>query len=78
MAKTTLLSNGTIVGTDGTTHASHVGHLFFDQNLIDHVELVQPYTRNTQPITLNKDDWFLQEEAKGMDPIVKYRLLGDS
>lgn len=38
------LSNGTI--TSG--QVSHVGQLFFDQDLIDLVETASPYTTNSQ------------------------------
>jgi hypothetical protein len=72
--------NGTIYanGTYGGGYVSHVGQLFFDQDLITAVELTSPYSTNTQELTLNEDDSILAEEAATTDPIVEYSLLGES
>lgn len=73
---TTVRTNGTTLGSNFTTHASHVGQLFFDQSLIAQVEETAPYSTNTQELTLNADDSILGEEADTSDPFVEYVLLG--
>lgn len=78
MSNTTIRTNGTILGSNGTTHASHVGQLFFDQELLSLVEATEPYVSNTQDQTQNSEDSILGEEADSMDPFVQYILLGDS
>lgn len=77
IGNTTIRTNGTILGSNGTTHASHVGQLFFDQDLISQVEATEPYSSNTQDITLNSDDSILGQEADSMDPFVQYLFIGD-
>lgn len=78
MSNTTIRTNGTVLGSNGTAHASHVGQLFFDQELLSRVETTEPYASNTQDQTLNSEDSILGEEADSMDPFVQYILLGDS
>lgn len=78
MSNTTIRTNSTILGSNGTAHASHVGQLFFDQELLSMVEAVEPYVSNTQDQTLNSEDSILGEEADSMDPFVQYILLGDT
>lgn len=75
-ANATELANGTIMDTT----ASHVGQMFFDQDLISQVEATIPYSTNTQELTENEDDSILAEETamEGVDPIMEYVLLGDS
>lgn len=62
------LANGTV---------THVGQMFFDQDLISLVEEVAPYSSNSQPLTENADDSILGEEAETTDPFIEYVLLGD-
>ncbi|KAL3457095.1 Intradiol ring-cleavage dioxygenase [Aspergillus heterothallicus] len=70
-------NNNTITGLYSST-SSHVGQLFFDQDLISTVEAVEPYASNTQELTLNADDSILlQELDSDIDPFVEYVLLGD-
>lgn len=59
------------------THASHVGQIFFDQELIELVESTSPYTSNEQALTLNADDGVLAAEAEGSGPFVEYFFLGE-
>ncbi|RMD44196.1 hypothetical protein DV735_g1029, partial [Chaetothyriales sp. CBS 134920] len=73
----TVLDNGTLSTADGTT-ASHVGQLFFDQDLLTEVGEIDPYTTNTQELTLNADDQILAAEAASVDPFVEYTLIGDT
>jgi len=72
--------NGTTFenGTYGGGVVSHVGQIFFDQDLITAVELTAPYNTNTQELTLNSADQILAEEsATNSDPVVNYTLIGD-
>ena len=55
----TVLPNSTFQG--GTI--SHIGQLFFDQDLITQVEQTAPYNTNTQPLTTNAEDGILTQEA---------------
>ncbi|KAL2818662.1 Intradiol ring-cleavage dioxygenase [Aspergillus granulosus] len=71
-------NNNTITGLY-TSSSSHVGQIFFDQDLISTVEAVEPYASNTQELTLNADDSILLQELNSdIDPFVEYVLLGDS
>jgi hypothetical protein len=70
----TVLANNTLTGGE----VSHVGQLFFDQDLITEVELNEPYASNTQTLTLNSEDQIFSGEAASQDPIFEYVLLGDS
>ncbi|KAJ0417676.1 putative dioxygenase [Aspergillus carlsbadensis] len=73
----TELENGTISDTYDT-HSSHIGQLFFDQDLITQVELLSPYSDNTQELTTNANDGILSGEAEDIDPFMEYVLLGDT
>ncbi|RMZ83885.1 hypothetical protein DV737_g1427, partial [Chaetothyriales sp. CBS 132003] len=77
-ADTTVLSNDTLEIDGDTVVASHVGQLFFDQDLLTEVSALSPYTSNTQDLTLNSDDSILAEEAASVDPFVEYALIGDT
>lgn len=70
----TAQANGTILDTT----ASHVGQIFFDQDLITQVEATATYSVNTQELTTNANDGILQQEADGSDPYIEYALLGDT
>ncbi|KAF2127269.1 extracellular dioxygenase, partial [Dothidotthia symphoricarpi CBS 119687] len=72
-AESTVLANDTLTGNTVT----HVGQVFFDQDLITLVETQEPYASNTQELTTNADDSILSEEAATVDPVVEYVLLGD-
>lgn len=70
----TILDNGTYTG--GTV--SHVGQLFFDQDLISAVNLLEPYIDNTVAIVENEDDKVVSTEiTNDADPFFTYVLLGD-
>ncbi|KAF8187117.1 Intradiol ring-cleavage dioxygenase [Pholiota molesta] len=66
-------SRGALIGG----HVSHVGQVFFDQDLTDAIEDTPPYTSNTQQRTPNRDDDIMQEESASMDPVFEYVWLGD-
>ncbi|RLN49004.1 hypothetical protein BBJ28_00025626 [Nothophytophthora sp. Chile5] len=71
----TVLENNTYSG--GLT--SHVGQIFFDQDLITAVESTGVYATNSQETTLNSVDNILSgETATGFDPFVEYAYLGDT
>ncbi|CDM37322.1 hypothetical protein DTO013E5_7556 [Penicillium roqueforti] len=74
--ETRVLANGTISGLY-TTHSSHVGQIFFDQDLITAADEVAPYSTNTQEVTTNADDSILGEELDVIDPFMEYIYLGD-
>ena len=74
---TIVRTNGTLLGSNATTHSSHVGQIFFDQDLISLVEATAPYNTNTQELTTNAEDSILGEEAADMDPFVEWVQLSD-
>ncbi|CAI7645792.1 unnamed protein product [Penicillium glandicola] len=74
--ETEVLANGTISGLY-STHSSHVGQIFFDQDLISAVGEVSPYSTNTQELMLNSEDSILAEELDTIDPFMEYVYLGD-
>lgn len=71
----TLLSNGTISGGS----VSHIGQLFFDQDLITEVEASYPYNTSTVDITLNSADrvFATETEDSNSDPVFNYVYLND-
>lgn len=74
---TVVRTNATLLSGNFTAHASHVGQIFFDQDLISNVEKTSPYSTNKQTVTRNIVDYLLFEEAATMDPMAEYVLLGD-
>ncbi|KAK6076164.1 gpi anchored dioxygenase [Seiridium cupressi] len=72
----TLPENGTITGGN----VSHIGQLFYDQDLITSVEATYPCNTSTVDITLNSADrvFGLETEDSNSDPILEYLLLGDN
>lgn len=69
----TVNANETLSGGSIT----HVGQMFFDQDLISIVEAVEPYLSNTQELTTNAEDSIFAQEAADVDPVIEYVLLGD-
>lgn len=69
----TLNANNTLSGGAIT----HVGQMFFDQDLVTLVEATDIYSTNTQELTTNADDSIFSGESEGYDPVVEYVLLGD-
>jgi protocatechuate 3,4-dioxygenase beta subunit len=66
--------NATVINTKAT----HVGQMFFDQDLITRAEKLAPYTSNKQTLTTNARDGILLQEAATSDPIMAYVELGES
>lgn len=71
----TVNPNNTISGGS----IQHIGQFFFDEDLLDKVRQVWPYTENPYEITTNaEDDTFHQETAySNSDPVFHYEFLGD-
>ncbi|TVY74178.1 hypothetical protein Focb16_v005349 [Fusarium oxysporum f. sp. cubense] len=72
----TLLPNNTLQLNAG--NISHVGQIFFDQDLINLVDTVEPYSSNTNEMVENMDDGVFYVEADGMDPVARYTFIGDT
>ncbi|KAG3053991.1 hypothetical protein PC121_g16505 [Phytophthora cactorum] len=71
----TVLSNKTYSGAS----VAHVGQFFFEQDLIDAVEAVTPYSTNKQTLTTTASDKIYKEAlGNNYDPIMNYALLGSS
>lgn len=69
------LPNNTVIDVS----ASHVGQMYFDQDLITSVEREPPYSSNDKPITTNDQDFILQQDIRaGGNPFMEYTLLGDT
>jgi hypothetical protein len=64
-------------GTIWNNKSSHVGQGFFDNDLIQLVRTVPPYSTNMQPFTNNSNDNIVIQEAKTSDPFFHYVLLGN-
>ncbi|KAL1694976.1 Intradiol ring-cleavage dioxygenase [Schizophyllum commune] len=84
--RTTHIHVATHTAADGTVYpngtyksetVSHVGQIFFDQDLITQVEALEPYNTNTQELTTNEGDSIMEQESADIDPVVSYVLLGD-
>ncbi|KAK3396225.1 Intradiol ring-cleavage dioxygenase [Sordaria brevicollis] len=58
--------------------ASHVGQIYFDQDLIYEVEAEPVYNTNTDPITTNAQDFLFLQGSQVGDPVINYVYLGDS
>lgn len=69
-----MLANNTFAGTT----VSHIGQLFFDQDLTTQVEATGNYATNTQNLTTNVEDSIFTQEAALGDPVVEYSLLSDN
>ncbi|KAH8647742.1 putative dioxygenase [Xylariales sp. PMI_506] len=71
-----VLPNNTLtVGDEG--YISHVGQIFFDQDLIDAVDAYWPYSTNPNAILPNARDMVLSDEAVTTDPVTNYVYVGD-
>lgn len=70
----TVLANGTIQGGG----VSHIGQLFWAEELRSAVEATYPYNTNTQAITSNDDDmWSIVQAGTAYDPYPEFLYLGD-
>lgn len=70
-------SNGTISVWD--VPVTHIGQLFWPEDLRAEVEATYPYTENTQSLTTNDEDmWSIVAADESFDPIPQFIYLGDS
>ena len=53
-----------------------IGQIYFDQDLLDEIAKVSPYSQNPNPVTRNTNDLFLYYDALTTDPFIEYMLLG--
>ncbi|TDZ74427.1 hypothetical protein CTRI78_v000810 [Colletotrichum trifolii] len=63
-----------------SSHAAHIGQLFWDQDLVEAVEALHPYNTNAVAVTLNADDHVVADELGAnadSDPFFQYAYLGD-
>jgi len=75
-ANATLYKNETL---GNLIYSSHVGQTYFDQDLINQIERIYPYTQNRLPLTTNAQDMWLAGAAnQDYDPVVEWTLLGDT
>lgn len=71
----TVRDNGT---TDGGA-VTHIGQLFYPEDLITEVETFEPYNTNTVDRTTNDDDmWSITQADASYDPFPEFVYLGDS
>ncbi|RYP53758.1 hypothetical protein DL768_001358 [Monosporascus sp. mg162] len=72
----TRLPNNTFVYTEGAP--THIGQLYFDQDLIDAVERTGPYNTNRNELTPNAEDVLIASSASNTaDPFLDYVRLGE-
>lgn len=56
---------------------THVGQIFFDEDLRAKVETTAPYsTNNITTVTNDADMWAPQQASTGYDPLLEYVVLG--
>ena len=66
--------NGTYIGGA----YSHIGQIFFDQDLIANISTYYPYTEDTATLMTNAEDGIYEQQNTGYDALASYELLGDS
>lgn len=72
----TVMPNGTISVID--TPVSHIGQLFYPEDLRSAVEATYPYNLNTQTATTNDEDmWSVLQADSSYDPFPQFVYLGD-
>lgn len=71
----TVRENGT-TGADGAV--THIGQLFYPEELVAAVEATEPYNQNTQEYTSNDEDmWSIVQAENDYDPFPQFIYLGD-
>lgn len=72
----TLEPNGTI--SVWNAPVTHIGQVFYPEDLRSAVEAVYPYTTNTQAVTTNDEDmWSIVQTDSSYDPFPEFIYLGD-
>ncbi|KAF2177436.1 aromatic compound dioxygenase [Zopfia rhizophila CBS 207.26] len=79
---THLLTHSNVTLNDNNTFSggavTHIGQLFYPEDLRSAVEAVEPYNTNTQAITTNDDDmWSIVQAEDDYDPFPEFIYLGD-
>ncbi|KAI1077703.1 aromatic compound dioxygenase [Whalleya microplaca] len=73
----TVMPNGTI--SIWNAPVSHIGQLFWPDDLRAEVEATYPYNQNTVALTTNDEDmWSVLQADASFDPIPQFVYLGDS
>ncbi|KAI0596481.1 Intradiol ring-cleavage dioxygenase [Biscogniauxia sp. FL1348] len=68
------LANGTYAGG----RVNHIGQLYFDQELINAVEAMPPYSANAMRLTYTRDDFLAAQQAsRDYDPLLDYVMLSE-
>ncbi|KAK8129030.1 hypothetical protein PG984_010138 [Apiospora sp. TS-2023a] len=57
---------------------THLGQMYFDQDLLNRVETIEPYASNTAGWTKNAQDWLLYMGLLQSDPLMQYVQLGEN
>lgn len=71
----TVLANQTIADGNNITH---IGQLFYPEDLRSAVEAVAPYNTNSQAVTSNDEDmWDIVSAGTTFDPFPQYTYLGE-
>ncbi|TKX24568.1 dioxygenase-like protein 1 [Elsinoe australis] len=71
----TVQPNATITATNNITH---IGQIFWNEDLRTAVEATYPYNTNTQAVTSNADDmWDIVQAGTYYDPFAEYIYLGE-
>lgn len=64
--------------TTANGNVTHIGQLFWNEDLRSAVEAVYPYNTNTKAVTSNDDDmWDIVQAGTTYDPFPEYMYLGD-
>lgn len=76
-ANASVSSNGTIQVWNSPV--SHIGQLFWPEDLREEVEALAPYNTNTVEVTTNEEDmWSIIQADESYDPFPQYVYLGDT
>ncbi|RGP64218.1 hypothetical protein FSPOR_8037 [Fusarium sporotrichioides] len=76
-ANASVSSNGTIQVWNSPV--SHIGQLFWPEDLREEVEALAPYNTNTVEVTTNEEDmWSILQADESYDPFPQYVYLGDT
>ncbi|KAM0345715.1 hypothetical protein ACHAPU_006370 [Fusarium lateritium] len=76
-ANASVSSNGTIQVWNSPV--SHIGQLFWPEDLRQEVEALAPYNTNTVEVTTNEEDmWSILQADESYDPFPQYVYLGDT
>lgn len=80
---THLLTKSNVTARENSTteggSVTHIGQLFYPEDLIDEVEATAPYNTNTVERTTNDEDmWSIVQASADYDPFPEFVYLGDT